>query len=256
MLRLGVFVGVFLLMALLEAGLPARSAPLSKRLRWQGNLALLIVGAVAARVVLPVTLAGVAVWAQSHSLGLFNVMAMTDWAAIIASILLLDIAIYWQHRLFHAVPLLWRLHKVHHADSHIDTTTGLRFHPLEIVVSLIVKAAVIIAIGAPMVAVLVFEVALNAFSIFNHANIRLPQRWDDRLAWIVVTQRLHRIHHSQHSAETNSNFGFSVTWWDRLFGSFKPRATQPDESLDIGLKAYPPSSSTAGVWALLSMPFK
>ncbi|GGW77792.1 sterol desaturase family protein [Alteromonas halophila] len=255
-IRLGVFAGVFVTMAALEAWLPARRAALRKRTRWQGNLAMVVLGALAARVVLPATLAGVAMWAGDQSVGLFNQISVHPFVAVALSMLLLDVAIYWQHRLFHAVPLLWRLHKVHHADSHTDTTTGLRFHPLEIVLSLFVKAAVIILLGAPVMAVLIFEIALNAFSIFNHANIRLPQRWDDRLALVLITQRLHRIHHSQHSRETNRNFGFSVTWWDRLFGSYTPRAAQSDEMLDIGLKEYPPSSSSAGILALLSMPFK
>lgn len=256
LIRLSVFLGMFALMALAEAWHPARQAALSRKVRWQGNLAMLVLGALAARIVLPATLVGVAWWARDNSLGLFNLLSAHPVIAIAVSMLLLDLAIYWQHRLFHTVPLLWRLHHVHHADSLVDSTTGLRFHPLEIVISLFIKGSVIIALGAPAIAVIAFEVALNAFSIFNHANIRLPQKLDDRLGYFIITQRLHRIHHSQHKRETNSNYGFSLTWWDRLFGSFTPRAAQPDETLDIGQRDVPASKANAGVIALLSMPFK
>ena len=256
LIRLCVFLAVFVLMAMAEAWYPARQAVLSRKVRWQGNLAMVVLGALAARLVLPATLVGVAWWAQQHNLGLFNQFPAHPAIVIAVSMLLLDMAIYWQHRLFHKVPVLWRVHQVHHADSLVDSTTGLRFHPLEIVISLFIKGSVIIALGAPAMAVIAFEVALNAFSVFNHTNIRLPQKLDDRLGYFIITQRLHRIHHSQHQRETNSNFGFSVTWWDRLFGSFTPRAAQSDETLDIGQRDFPAEKSNAGVVALLLMPFK
>jgi len=263
-------------MALLEARYPARKAVLDRKTRWVGNLSMVVLGALISRVLLPATLVGVSVWAQQEGFGLFNVMlgyaesgssliGISDdvessgvvFAGIVTlSVILLDMIIYWQHRLFHTVPLLWRFHKMHHADSHVDTTTGLRFHPVEIAISLGVKAAAVALLGIPAVAIVIFEVALNGFALFNHANIRLSQKWDDRVGRVLITQRLHRIHHSQAKAESNSNYGFSVSWWDRLFNSFTPRAQYSDETLPIGQKDVPAVKGNASIRALLMQPFK
>ncbi|WP_394220529.1 sterol desaturase family protein [Alteromonas gracilis] len=272
-IRLSIFLGVFAVMALLETVKPARKAVLDRKSRWVGNLSMVVLGAVVSRIILPATLVGVSLWAQQEGVGLFNaVMAAKPdsitpndgalssniiFISIVAiSILLLDMIIYWQHRLFHTVPLLWRVHKMHHADSHVDTTTGLRFHPIEIAISLGVKAVAVVLLGVPAVAVVIFEVALNGFSLFNHANIRLPQKWDDRVGLVLITQRLHRIHHSQAKKESNSNYGFSVSWWDRLFNSFTPRAEHSDETLPIGQKDVPAVKENASILALLLQPFK
>ena len=275
-IRLSVFLGIFVCMALLEARYPARKAVLDRKTRWVGNLSMVVLGALISRVLLPATLVGVSVWAQQEDFGLFNVMlgyaqsgssliGISDdvessgvvFAGIVTlSVILLDMIIYWQHRLFHTVPLLWRFHKMHHADSHVDTTTGLRFHPVEIAISLGVKAAAVALLGIPAVAIVIFEVALNGFALFNHANIRLSQKWDDRVGRVLITQRLHRIHHSQAKAESNSNYGFSVSWWDRLFNSFTPRAQYSDETLPIGQKDVPAVKGNASIRALLIQPFK
>lgn len=275
-IRLSVFLGIFVCMALLEARYPARKAVLDRKTRWVGNLSMVVLGALISRVLLPATLVGVSVWAQQEGFGLFNVMlgyaqsgssliGISDdiessgvvFAGIVTlSVILLDMIIYWQHRLFHTVPLLWRFHKMHHADSHVDTTTGLRFHPVEIGISLGVKAAAVALLGIPAVAIVIFEVALNGFALFNHANIRLSQKWDDRVGRVLITQRLHRIHHSQAKAESNSNYGFSVSWWDRLFNSFTPRAQYSDETLPIGQKDVPAVKENASIRALLMQPFK
>ncbi|WP_333971349.1 sterol desaturase family protein [Alteromonas mediterranea] len=275
-IRLSVFLGIFVCMALLEARYPARKAVLDRKTRWVGNLSMVVLGALISRVLLPATLVGVSVWAQQEGFGLFNVMlgyaqsgssliGISDdiessgvvFAAIVTlSVILLDMIIYWQHRLFHTVPLLWRFHKMHHADSHVDTTTGLRFHPVEIAISLGVKAAAVALLGIPAVAIVIFEVALNGFALFNHANIRLSQKWDDRVGRVLITQRLHRIHHSQAKAESNSNYGFSVSWWDRLFNSFTPRAQYSDETLPIGQKDVLAVKENASIRALLMQPFK
>lgn len=254
-IRITAFLAIFVLMALWEAYWPARGASISRIERWRANLCLVIIGAGVSRVLLPASLLGVSLWAAENQIGLFHSFTLPSWLAIVIGVLILDIVIYWQHRLFHRIPLLWRVHKMHHADSHVDTTTGLRFHPIEIAISLLVKASVVIALGAPLMAIVIFEVALNGFSLFNHANIRLPQKWDSRLALFIVTQRLHRIHHSQRMDESNSNFGFSVTWWDRIFGSYKSQAKESDEVLPIGLKSYPPTSNNASLTTLLKMPF-
>lgn len=275
-IRLSMFLGIFMCMALLEARYPARKAVLDRKTRWVGNLSMVVLGALISRVLLPATLVGVSVWAQQEDFGLFNVMlgyaqsgssliGISDdvessgvvFAGIVTlSVILLDMIIYWQHRLFHTVPLLWRFHKMHHADSHVDTTTGLRFHPVEIAISLGVKAAAVALLGIPAVAIVIFEVALNGFALFNHANIRLSQKWDDKVGRVLITQRLHRIHHSQAKAESNSNYGFSVSWWDRLFNSFTPRAQYSDETLPIGQKDVPAVKENASIRALLMQPFK
>ena len=275
-IRLSVFLGIFAFMAILEALFPARNAVLNRKTRWVGNLSMVVLGALVSRVLLPATLVGVSLWAQQEGVGLFNlVTAKTDGTLpsteqmnntqygnvlsvgiVVVSVLLLDMLIYWQHRLFHTVPFLWRFHKMHHADSHVDTTTGLRFHPVEIAISLGVKALAVAILGIPAIAIVIFEVALNGFALFNHANIRIPQKWDDRIGWVLITQRLHRIHHSQAKTESNSNYGFSVSWWDRLFNSFTPRAKQSDETLSIGQQDVPAIKENASIRALLLQPFK
>ena len=281
-IRLSVFLGVFVLMAVLEALLPAREAVLSRKTRWLGNLSMVVMGALVSRILLPVTLVGVSLWAQQKGIGVFNVLLdavpadasssnqllnsgeplnnsstyLVHIAIVTLSVLLLDMLIYWQHRLFHTVPMLWRFHKMHHADSHVDTTTGLRFHPVEIAMSLGIKAGAVVILGVPAIAIIIFEVALNGFALFNHANVRLPQKWDDRIGLVLITQRLHRIHHSQAKNESNSNYGFSVSWWDRLFKSFTPRAKQSDETLSIGQKDVPATKKNASIIALLQQPFK
>ncbi|MEC8298642.1 MAG: sterol desaturase family protein [Pseudomonadota bacterium] len=281
-IRLSVFLGFFVLMAVLEALLPAREAVLSRKTRWLGNLSMVVIGALVSRILLPATLVGVSLWAQQKGIGVFNVLLdavpadasssnqllnsgeplnnsstyLVHIAIVTLSVLLLDMLIYWQHRLFHTVPMLWRFHKMHHADSHVDTTTGLRFHPVEIAMSLGIKAAAVVMLGVPAIAIVIFEVALNGFALFNHANIRLPQKWDDRIGLVLITQRLHRIHHSQAKNESNSNYGFSVSWWDRLFNSFTPRAAFSDETLPIGQKDVPATKKNASIIALLQQPFK
>ena len=281
-IRLSVFLGVFVLMAVLEALLPAREAVLSRKTRWLGNLSMVVMGALVSRILLPATLVGVSLWAQQKGIGVFNVLLdavpadasssnqllnsgeplnnsstyLVHIAIVTLSVLLLDMLIYWQHRLFHTVPMLWRFHKMHHADSHVDTTTGLRFHPVEIAMSLGIKAAAVVILGVPAIAIVIFEVALNGFALFNHANIRLPQKWDDRIGLVLITQRLHRIHHSQAKSESNSNYGFSVSWWDRLFNSFTPRAAFSDETLPIGQKDVPAKRENASIKALLLQPFR
>jgi sterol desaturase/sphingolipid hydroxylase (fatty acid hydroxylase superfamily) len=176
--------------------------------------------------------------AEQRGWGLMNAVAAPAWIAVPVSVLLLDLAIYLQHVAFHAVPALWRLHRMHHADLDIDVTTGLRFHPIEIVLSMGIKLAVVTALGAPAVAVLVFEVLLNATSMFNHANLRLPQPIDRALRWLVVTPDMHRVHHSVAVAETNSNYGFNLPWWDRLFGTYRDQPAAGHDGMTIGVERF------------------
>lgn len=253
--RLAVFISIFAVMAIWEFLQPARAAKIGRNIRWRSNFAIVVIGALVSRIVLPGALVGVALWAENVNFGLFYRLSFPLWVTVTLSVLLLDIVIYWQHRWFHRIPLLWRLHKVHHADSHVDTSTGLRFHPIEIVLSLFIKAFAVAALGVPAIAVVIFEVALNGFAIFNHANIRLPRKLDDLVGKVLITQRLHRIHHSQRWQESNTNFGFSVSWWDKLFGSYTYEASKDDNKILIGQKDYPATAGNASLLTLLSLPF-
>ena len=253
--RLSIFFTILLVMLVLESFFPARKSKLTKPVRWLGNFSLLILSSIVARLLIPIGVAGIALYASKQGIGLFNIINLPTWLSIAISVLLLDLMIYWQHRIFHLVPMLWRFHKVHHADSHIDASTGLRFHPVEIALSILLKALAVLILGVPATAVIIFEVALNGFALFNHANIRLPRWLELPLRALLITQVLHRIHHSQVVNETNSNYGFSVSWWDRVFGSYKSQAQKSDEDLDIGLKSYPATKNNANLLMLLKMPF-
>ena len=254
--RLGCFFTMLIVMMLLEWQYPARKSAIKNSTRWFANFGLVIVSSVVARLTVPIGLTAIALYNQEHAIGLFNMFSLPSVIEVILSLLLLDILIYWQHRLFHKVPFLWRLHKVHHADAHVDSSTGLRFHPIEIVLSILIKLLAVTAFGIPAIAVLVFEITLNGLALFNHANIRLPNVIEKPLRLILMTQILHRIHHSQVVSETNSNYGFSVIWWDKLFGSYKEKAQKRDSDLDIGLIEYPPVKSNAKLWRLLIIPFE
>ena len=237
-LRLGAFVGVFALMALWEALAPRRRPALGRRARWPHNLGLLLVDATVLKVVAPGAAIAVALAGEAQHWGLLRLLALPTWLGIGVAVVLLDLAIYFQHVMFHAVPALWRLHRVHHTDLDFDITTGTRFHPVEILVSTGIKCAAVAAIGAPALAVLVFELLLNATALFNHANARLPARWDRRLRRIVVTPDMHRVHHSALYNETNSNFGFNLPWWDRLFGTYRAQPAAGHEAMVVGVDAF------------------
>lgn len=254
--RLGCFFSVLIIMLLLESKRPARKPPINSNSRWLVNVGLVVISSVIARLTVPIGLTTVALYNQTHSIGLFNQINMPNIAVLILSLLLLDILIYWQHRLFHQVPMLWRLHKVHHADVHVDATTGFRFHPIEIVLSILIKLVAISVLGVPAIAVLLFEITLSALALFNHTNIRLPNIIEKPLRLILMTQILHRIHHSQIVTETNSNYGFSVIWWDKIFKSYTAEAKKGDIEIDIGLTQYPKAMQHSALWALLIMPFK
>jgi len=259
--RIVVFFGVLIAMIALELIFPARQLPKEKdspeqATRLLGNFSLLVLSNFISRIVLPIGLAGLALYTTEQQSGLFNQLNLPSWLTITLSILLLDMLIYWQHRLFHKVPLLWRLHKVHHADPHVDASTALRFHPIEIIASLAIKATAVFVLGVPAIAVVLFEILLNAFAIFNHANIRLPKKIEGVARYFLMTQILHRIHHSQLPEEANSNYGFSVIWWDKLFGSYIANASKPDREINIGLVEYPNAKQNAHFWGLLSMPFR
>jgi sterol desaturase/sphingolipid hydroxylase (fatty acid hydroxylase superfamily) len=237
-LRLGCFAGIFALMAGWEALAPLRARAVPRSLRWSNNFALLLLGTLIVRLAVPLTAVGAAALSAERGWGLFNALAVPFWPALILALLLLDLTVYLQHRLFHAVPLLWRLHRVHHADIEFDVTTALRFHPGEMLVSLAIKLAAILALGPPVLAVLIFEIVLNGAAMFNHSNVTLPPRLDRVLRWVVVTPDMHRIHHSTNAAEMNRNFGFNLPWWDRLLGSYRAKPQLDQRAMPIGLDQF------------------
>src|SRR6266516_7269259 len=238
LVRLGIFAAVFVAMAVWELLTPRRPQAIGRNWRWPNNLGVLAVDALLVRVLLPITAVGLALVAEAHGFGLFNIIALPAWASIVLSVILLDLAIYLQHVLFHAVPALWRLHRMHHADLAFDVTTGVRFHPIEILLSMLIKLAVVAALGAPALAVVLFEVVLNATSMFNHGNVRIPERLDRMLRWIVVTPDMHRVHHSVEAHETNSNFGFNLPWWDRMFGTYRSQPAAGHDAMRIGIEQF------------------
>jgi sterol desaturase/sphingolipid hydroxylase (fatty acid hydroxylase superfamily) len=237
-IRLAAFGGVFIVMAAWEFILPRRKQAIGRGWRWPNNLGVVVVDTLLLRVLFPTTAVGLALFAGIRGFGLFNVVGASPWVSVIASVVILDLAIYLQHVLFHAVPALWRLHRMHHADLEFDVSTGLRFHPIEILLSMLIKFAVVAALGAPALSVLIFEVLLNATSMFNHGNVRIPARIDQVLRWIVVTPDMHRVHHSIFSRETNSNFGFNLPWWDRLFGTYRAQPMAGHENMTIGIEQF------------------
>jgi len=237
-IRLSCFAGGLLLVMLWEALSPRRPQAVGRLLRWPNNLGLVVLDTVAVRLVFPLAAGGMAFLAQDHGWGLFNLVPPPAWLATAAAVLLLDLTIYGQHMAFHAVPALWRLHRMHHADLEFDVTTGLRFHPAEILLSMLIKLIAVAVLGAPPLAVLVFEVLLNVTSMFNHGNVHVPPALDRMLRLLVVTPDMHRVHHSIDRRETDSNFGFNVPWWDRLFGTYRPQPAAGHTSMTIGIDRF------------------
>jgi sterol desaturase/sphingolipid hydroxylase (fatty acid hydroxylase superfamily) len=238
LLRLAIFGGILAAMAAWEMLAPRRAFAVGRARRWPNNLAVVVIDTLVIRLAFPVTAIGVAVFAEAKGWGLFNILGAPAWLTIPLAVVLLDLAIYLQHVVFHAVPILWRLHRMHHADLGFDTTTGIRFHPFEIVLSMAIKLAVVLVLGIPAIAILIFEILLNATSLFNHGNVRIPVGIDRLLRWVVVTPDMHRVHHSLRMEETNSNFGFNLPWWDRAFGTYRAQPAAGHDAMDIGLADF------------------
>jgi sterol desaturase/sphingolipid hydroxylase (fatty acid hydroxylase superfamily) len=237
-IRLFAFASIFAVMAAWEIAAPRRHQGIGRGTRWPSNIGLVVLDTVLVRLLFPTTAVGLALLAEAKGWGLFHALALSMWVSVPLAVLALDLAIYLQHVLFHAVPALWRLHRMHHADLEIDVTTGARFHPIEILLSMGIKLGVVAALGAPAIAVLAFEVLLNATSMFNHSNVRIPAWLDGVLRWIVVTPDMHRVHHSIAARETNSNFGFNLPWWDRLFGTYRDQPAAGHEGMTIGIEQF------------------
>jgi sterol desaturase/sphingolipid hydroxylase (fatty acid hydroxylase superfamily) len=254
--RLACFGGVLAAMAAWEQLASRRPWSVARATRWTSHLLLSALNTLIVRALLPLTAVGVAALAQTDGWGLFNRYHVPEALAIVLSIIALDLVIYFQHVMFHAVPVLWRVHRVHHADLDFDVTTGIRFHPIEIALSLAIKLAAILLLGAPPAAVLIFEVLLNATSLFNHGNVRMPPSFDRWLRRLVVTPDMHRVHHSIIWKETNSNFGFNLPWWDRLFGTYRDQPQAGHDGMTIGLENIRDETRVAHLAGILRMPFE
>jgi len=254
-LRLTAFVVIFFAIAIWEWLSPKRKRLKSLTTRWVNNLSLMIINTLLIRVFFPMAAVGIALIISEQQIGLLNLIEIHPIAAVMLSVILLDCAIYWQHRLMHKFPLLWRMHRVHHADPEFDVTTGLRFHPFEIAISMIYKTLIIAILGAPVLAVLIFELLLNAGSLFNHGNINLTAKIDTALRRVIVTPDMHRIHHSTDAIESNRNFGFALSWWDHLFGSYQSTPSVAHEEMPIGLDEYRDPKHAVFLTGVLSIPF-
>ena len=254
-IRLASFLGVFALMALWEVAAPRRAQLHGRPLRWSANLGLLVFNAVLVRLLFPFAAVAFAALAAERGWGLLNNLELPYALALLLAVVAMDFAIWLQHVMVHAVPVLWRLHQVHHADPEFDVTTGARFHPLEIILSMLIKFAVIAVLGAPAFAVLLFEVLLNATAMFNHANVRLPAAADGFMRLLLVTPDMHRVHHSTDPAEANSNFGFNLSLWDRLFGTYRAESRQPQERMAIGVAGLTGDPRCVSLAGMLAIPF-
>jgi len=238
LIRFSFFLGILAGMAAWELAAPRRRHEIPRRLRWGSNLGIVVLNTALVRLAFPLLAVGLAVLADQRGWGMLNTVELPLWLSFGVTVLVLDLAVYLQHVMFHAVPVLWRLHRMHHADLEFDVTTGLRFHPVEILLSMGVKLGVVAALGPPAVAVLAFEVLLNATAMFNHGNVRLPRWLERRLRWLVVTPDMHRVHHSIRWEETNSNFGFNLPWWDRLLGTYLDQPRDGHEVMTIGIELF------------------
>lgn len=255
LVRLGAFAAVLIAMVAWEMSVPWRQRHQPRALRWSGNWGLFLIDILAVRLLFPLGGAGVALYAAHNSYGLFNQIAFPAWLAGIIGFLALDCLIYWQHRLFHAIPVLWRLHRMHHADTELDVSSGIRFHPIEILLSMAIKSTAILILGIPAVTVIIFEIVLNATSMFNHSNIRIPEKWEPWLRLVVVTPAQHVIHHSTEQRETDANFGFNLPWWDWMFGSYIAEPRNGYDKMMIGLSEFRDSDEQR-ISRLLTQPFR
>jgi len=254
-LRLTVFIGILCTMMAAETLFPRKTRALPRAHRWSSNLLLIAIDSLFVKLIFPIVAVGVAALAIKNGWGLFNIIHLPIWLEVTLSVIILDMMIYWQHVAFHHVPFLWALHKVHHVDRDIDVTTGSRFHPIEIALSLLYKMVIVIILAPAVIAVIIFEIILNGCAMFNHSNVRLPLGFDRILRRFIVTPDMHRVHHSTIVSETNSNYGFSLSLWDRIFGSYTAQPAQGHDDMVIGLKEYQHSGTASLIWSLL-LPFK
>lgn len=255
-IRLAFFVAIFAAVGLWEVVAPRRALTVSKNLRWASNLGLVMLNTLLLRLVFPLAAVGIAAFGVANGWGLLNHFQVPFWVALAVGVIAMDFVIWLQHVMVHAVPALWRLHRVHHADLDYDLTTGARFHPIEIALSMLIKFATITVLGPPVLAVVIFEVLLSVTALFNHGNIRLPFALDRVLRWVLVTPDMHRVHHSVEDDETNSNFGFNLPWWDRLFGTYRAQPRAGHGLMMIGIHGHRDPHEVARLPGMLMLPFR
>lgn len=254
-IRMIAFISVLTIMAGWETIRPCRELKVSRSVHWLHNLGLVFLNTFILRVLFPVAAVGVATLVEYDGWGLLQLLQLPYAVTLVAGVILLDLAIYLQHVMVHALPMLWRLHRVHHADLDFDVTTGSRFHPIEIVLSMLIKISVVVMLGVPAVAVIIFEIILSSSALFNHANVSLPRKIDRWLQWFIVTPDMHRIHHSVEDDETNSNFGFFLSWWDRFFGSYRAEARREQPLIEIGIHGFNDEKQVNRLPGMLMLPF-
>ena len=255
-IRVAFFLGIFVLVALWELLAPCRRLTVPRGLRWANNLGLVVMNALLLRLLFPAAAIGVAAFANGHGWGLLQHFEVPFWLAVPVAVVVMDLVIWLQHVMVHAVPVLWRLHRVHHADLDYDLTTGARFHPVEIILSMLIKFATILLLGPPVLAVFLFEVILNGMAMFNHGNLRLPAALDRWLRWLVVTPDMHRVHHSVEDDEANSNFGFNLSCWDRLFGTYRDQPRKGQQGMTIGIRGHRDPREVNRLPGMLALPFR
>jgi sterol desaturase/sphingolipid hydroxylase (fatty acid hydroxylase superfamily) len=253
-LRVFFFFSILIIMMVYEWKFPRRPRSISRKIRWVSNLSLVLLNTVVLRIVLPILAIGIAAIVEQKRWGLLNLFFGYYWGKIIISIILLDFIIYLQHVMFHLLPLFWRIHRIHHTDLDVDVTTGLRFHPFEIILSMIIKIIAVIVFGIPVLAILIFEILLNATSMFNHSNVYIPIKLDKYLRWLIVTPDMHRVHHSIYPEETNSNYGFNLPWWDKVCKTYKDQPQDGHVNMRIGLNMFR-DIKYLNIWQLLIIPF-
>lgn len=254
-LRVISFFFVFLLIAFAEYFYPRRNLCVNKAQRWINNIGLMLINTLLIRAIFPLAAVGVALWCARENIGLLYYFSLPAWFDVIFSIIVLDGMIWYQHYLFHHIPLLWRLHIVHHSDLDLDISTGVRFHSFEILLSMIIKTMIIVLLGAPVIAVILFEIILSSMALFNHSNVALSRKIDTYLRWIIVTPDLHRVHHSSNLKETNSNFAFNFSFWDRLFNTYCAQPEKGHNAMEIGVLGFRKRRQNIGLFDLLRFPF-
>lgn len=239
-----------------ETFTPFRTPTLQKQKRWLANLVIVIINSLMIRLIFSTAAVGSALWAQKNQIGLFNYLQTSLSWSFFPSIVFLDCTIYFQHYIFHKIPFLWRVHRSHHTDLDLDFTTALRFHPIEIAISMLIKMSVVVTLGVSPIAIIVFEIILNVMAMFNHANIHLSNRLDFFLRFFIVTPNMHNIHHSIILDETNSNYGFNLSWWDRLFYTYKTSSQFGEKNIIIGLSKDRDPQRCNTIKGILLTPFK
>lgn len=254
-LRLGIFLSVLITIAVLEVIYPRRIMRIPKGLRWRANIGISIVNQLLTRLVMPLSATALAMLCAERGWGLLNQLALPSIFAFVSAIVCLDLIIYWQHRLYHLIPVLWRFHRMHHTDTEFDVTTGIRFHPVSILLSASIKLGAVFLLGPSALAVAAFEILLNATSLFNHSNLSLPVTFDQRVRGLLVTPDMHRVHHSIRTDEQNHNFGFNFPWWDHLFGSYRAQPSEAHTDVCIGLDQFR-GSREVRIRKLLTQPFR